>query len=52
MKKNQTKKFRFLKVAVARLADLKTLEIKGGTAPTGPNMTEAPDDNNICWAEK
>ncbi|WP_430409441.1 hypothetical protein [Kordia sp.] len=52
MKKRQTKKFQFSKIAIAQFTNEKALKVKGGTAPTDPNMTDHPNENNICFAVK
>lgn len=52
MKKKKTDHFRITKVAIAKLSTFETQEIKGGTVPTDPNMTDHPNENNICFAAK
>ncbi|WP_156169056.1 hypothetical protein [Kordia jejudonensis] len=52
MKKRQAKKFQFSKIAIAQFTSEKALKVKGGTVPTDPNMSNHPDEQNICWAAK
>ncbi len=52
MKKRQAKKFQFSKMAIAQFKSEKASKVKGGTVPTDPNMTDHPDENNICFAAK
>ncbi|MGH1388232.1 hypothetical protein [Kordia sp.] len=52
MKKRETKKFQFSKAVIAQFTSLKALEVKGGTIPTDPNMTDHPNENNICFGAK
>ncbi|MBC8754725.1 hypothetical protein H2O64_08590 [Kordia sp. YSTF-M3] len=52
MKNKQTKKFQFSKETITKFKALNAQEIKGGTIPTDPHMTAAPDENNVCFAIK
>ncbi|QHI36006.1 hypothetical protein IMCC3317_13590 [Kordia antarctica] len=52
MKKNQIKKLQLTKIDIAKITDMFTSEIKGGTDPVSPPMSEAPDRNGVCYAIK
>lgn len=50
MKNRQANKIQLSKETITKFRALNVLEIKGGTSPTDPHMSAAPDEQNICWA--
>ncbi|WP_157547254.1 class I lanthipeptide [Kordia zhangzhouensis] len=52
MKKVNKRKLQFSKIAVAIIQELQLKAIKGGTEPVSAPMSQEPDQNGICFAEK
>ena len=54
MKKHKTRTLKLTKIAVAVAQQLELKAIQGGTEPVSrgliPPMTQAPDENTVCYA--
>ncbi|EDP95275.1 hypothetical protein U8527_15765 [Kordia algicida OT-1] len=52
MKKKTKRTLQFAKISVAAIQTLDAKGIKGGTEPVSPPMSQAPDDQTVCYAIK
>lgn len=52
MKNTKNRKLRFSKINVAVIQKLQLSAIKGGTEPVSAPMSQEPDVNGVCFAEK
>ncbi|PTX62700.1 natural product precursor [Kordia periserrulae] len=49
MKKQKINKLKLSKKSISVLQKLELKEIKGGTEPVSAPMSQAPDDQTICY---
>lgn len=52
MKKKSTRNLKFTKISVASIQTSAIKAVKGGTEPVSPPMSQAPDDQTVCYAIK
>ena len=52
MKKSRIKNLELSKKSIALITSIKTTEIKGGTEPVSPPMSQQPDRHGVCYAIK
>jgi len=52
MKKKSTRNLQLAKISVAVIQKLQTKAVKGGSEPVSPPMSQAPDEEKVCYAIK